>query len=150
MPVFLKKADNSDIEELIELEKSVAGTKIYSPMLTEDEWIVALDIGIVYLIEVGGAVVGNISYEKKGPNRVYISGLVISPKFQGKGIGRQALAQILEELKSVKRVDINVHPANERALKLYRSFGFIEESRKENYYGDGEPRLILVLKNIKI
>ena len=146
MEVVLRKADNSDIDELIEIERGVAGTKIYVPMLSHDEWLVALDIGAVYLIEKDKTIVGNISYEKKSPGRVRISGLVISRKFQGQHLGRQALAQVMEELKDIKRIDLDVHPDNERALKLYQSFGFTEESRKENFYGDGEPRLILVLQ----
>jgi len=147
MPIHLKKATNTDIPELIELEKSVAGTKVYSPMLTEDEWLVALDIGKVYLIEKDDNIVGNISYEKRSEDHAHISGLVIEPKFQGQGIGRQAVEQVLKELKDTKKVTLDVHPKNERALKLYQPLGFIIESQKENYYGDNEPRLILVYEN---
>lgn len=146
MLIHLTKADNADIEELIGLEKSVAGTNIYVPMLTEDEWMVALEIGVVYLIMQGSVAVGNISYENKGKDRVHISGLVIGPQFQGQGIGRQALIKVLEELQDVKRIDLEIHPDNEKALALYQSFGFKVESRKENFYGDGQPRLILTLE----
>ena len=65
MSVTLKKATVADIPVLLELEKSVAGTKIYSPMLEESEWAEALQNGAVILIEKGNTVVGNISYEKK-------------------------------------------------------------------------------------
>ncbi len=146
MAIHLKKADNSDIEELVELEKSVTGTKIYVPMLTQEEWMVVLEIGVAYLIMYGSTLVGNISYENKGRDRVHISGLVISPQFQGQGFGREALVKVLEELKDVKRIDLVTHPKNAKALELYTSLGFVVESEKENYYGDGEPRLILVLK----
>lgn len=143
MVVSLKKATINDIPKLIEIEKSVAGTKIYSPMLTQDEWIKALEIGVVYLIKKNGIIVGNISHEKKGKDYVHISGLAITPQFQGQGIAREVLKRILVELKNAKRIDLATHPDNEKALKLYKSLGFIIESTKENYYGDGEPRLIL-------
>ncbi len=142
----LKKASNFDIPELIEIEKSAAGSKLYSPMLTEDEWLVALEIGSVYLIERDGITVGSVSYENKN-GVAQITGLVVSPEFQNQGIGRQVLTQIFEELKGMHRIELATHPENARALKLYQSFGFTVESRKENYYGDGEPRLILVLQN---
>lgn len=146
MNIALRKADNADIPELIDIEKSVSGLKIYSPMLTNDEWIVALEIGTVYLIQKDREVVGSISYEKKGNGRIHISGLIVMPNFQGQGFARQALTKILAEIKDAKRIDLDVHPDNLKALKLYQSLGFKEESKKENYYGDGEPRLIMVLE----
>ncbi len=145
MQISLTKATNADIEELIEIEKTAAGLKIYSPMLIEDEWLVVLDIGVVYLVEAKGATVGSICYEKKGESHVRISGLVVEPHFQGQGIGRAAIEKVLEELKDTKHIDLDVHPENTKALKLYESLGFVAKSRKENFYGDGEPRLILVL-----
>ena len=145
MAIMLKKAANSDISILLELEKSVAGSILYSPMLTEDEWLVALDIGVIYLIEKDNTVVGNISYEKKKNGNVHISGLVVKPEFQGQGLGRAALIKVLQELKNIKRIDLVTHPKNTKALALYQSLGFVVELQKENYYGDGQPRLIMVL-----
>jgi ribosomal protein S18 acetylase RimI-like enzyme len=39
------------------------------------------------------------------------------------------------------------HPENEIALGLYMSLGFEIESRQENFFGDGEPRLVLARKD---
>ncbi len=146
MSVNLKRAAKADIPILIELEKSVAGTKIYSPMLEEKEWEEALEKEVVYIIEKDGVIAGNVSYKRKEESRVYISGLVISPRFQRQGIGREVIIRILDEIKDAKRIDLVTHPDNTTALKLYQSLGFVIESRKENYYGDGEPRLVLVLE----
>lgn len=114
-------------------------------MLEESEWVEAFDNGPIYLIEKDGIVVGNISYEKKSDDHVYISGLAIDSRFQNQGIAREVLGQILESLKDIERIDLVTHPENTVALKLYQSLGFVIESRKENYYGDGEPRLVLAL-----
>lgn len=63
------------------------------------------------------------------------------------GIGRAVLEQILSEFQYVKRIDLVTHPENP-ALGLYQSLGFAVEERKENFYGDGEPRLVLArIKN---
>lgn len=142
----LKKATVADIPILLGLEKSVLGTNTYSPMLEEGEWKEELQNGTVYLIKEDNAVVGNISYEKKGGNNAHISGLVVDPRFSGRGIARESLKRVINELKDFKRIDLVTHPDNLVALGLYQSFGFIIESRKENYYGDGEPRLVLVLQ----
>jgi ribosomal-protein-alanine N-acetyltransferase len=52
---------------------------------------------------------------------------------------------ILEKCKGTDRIDLVTHPENKNALQLYMSLGFKVESRRENYFGDGEPRLVLVL-----
>lgn len=50
---------------------------------------------------------------------------------------------ILEKCKGADRVDLVTHPENRSALELYSSLGFKVEARQENYFGDGEPRLVL-------
>ncbi|TSC60351.1 MAG: N-acetyltransferase GCN5 [Parcubacteria group bacterium LiPW_15] len=145
--MLLKKATVADIPALLEVEKSVAGNKVYSPILDKEEWEEELKKCVVYLIEEEGRIAGDISYELKSPEHAYLSGLVVTPQFQGKGIARAALAQILDQLKDMKRIDLVTHPDNVAALKLYQSFGFIIETKKEDYYGDGESRLILVRIN---
>ena len=119
--------------------------KTYSPLLTEHEWFEEIQKSTVYLIKRSDVVVGNISYERKDDSHAYISGLAIDPRFRNQGIARKALLMMLEELKDMKRIDLVTHPENEVAIKLYQSLGFVVESRKENYFGDGEPRLVLSL-----
>jgi len=70
--------------------------------------------------------------------------LVIHPNFQGQGIGREAVLFRLEKLKGVKRVWLVTHPENFKIINLYQSLGFKIEKRLENYFGDGEPRIILL------
>ncbi len=143
--ISLKSATIDDLPTLLKLEQSVSGTNLYSPMLEEEEWKEELSKNHVFLIENQNQIIGNISYEKKNPEYVYISGLVIDPTFQSKGFGKKALLTLLEELKDVDRVDLVTHPDNINALKLYQSLGFVIESRKENYFDDGEPRITLAL-----
>jgi ribosomal-protein-alanine N-acetyltransferase len=145
----LRVATLEDVLILLEIEKSVSGSNIYSPMLRESEWREALKKDIIYLIKSDADIIGSLSYEKKNDNHVYISGLVIKPAFQGKGFGRQVLVELLEQIKHIQRIDLVTHPDNQVALSMYRSLGFIVESRKENYYGDGEPRLVLSLVRVQ-
>ena len=141
--IYLKKATIADIPILLKIEKSVAGTKIYSSTLNKGEWKEELQKSEVYLIEKNNVVAGSILYEKNDNGNIYIGGLVVSPRFQGQGIAREAMTLVLEKFKDVKRIDLVTHPDNIRAINLYQSLGFIAESRKENYYGDGEPRIIM-------
>ncbi len=130
---------------MISLEQGVSGSKLYSPMLTKEEWLESLARNKTYFIEVDGAIVGEISYEIKSPDHAYLDGLVVNPSFQGRGIARKVVEILLEELKGFREIDLVTHPENVKAVKLYESLGFKIESRVENYFGDGEPRIRLVL-----
>jgi ribosomal protein S18 acetylase RimI-like enzyme len=140
----LIRATIKDIQTLLEIEKTTIGLKVYSRWRDEKEMKERIDVEVVYLIKNREAVVGSISYEIKGENHVDISALVIKPEFQRQGLAKQAMKMLLEELKNFKKLSLEVHPDN-HSVKLYESFGFITESRKEKYY-DGEPRLIMVKK----
>lgn len=141
--ITLKKATIEDLENLLRIEKSVSNLKTYSAMVTEEEWKEELSKSIVYLIEKDSVAIGDVSYEVKGDSHAYLSGFAIIPEFQRQGIGNEVLTKILEELKNMLRIDLAVHPHNVHAIMLYLSFGFIIESWKDNYFGDGEPRIIL-------
>ncbi len=142
--VSLGKASIADIPTLLKLEESVADLHTYSAALDVEDWIEEFENNEVYLIKVGEEIIGNTSFGHKGDGHVYLSGLVIAPGFQGRGFARQALTQVLSMSASAKRIDLVTHPHNP-ALGLYESLGFKVESRVEDYYGDGQPRLFLAL-----
>ncbi len=147
MLIHLKKATLADISLLVDIEKSVAGTCLYSPIVDREEWIEEFQKNSVFLIEKNNEIVGDTSFEKRGDGSVYISGLSITPRFQGQGIGRVAVKILLDEkLRNEKRITLVTHPDNSIALSLYQSFGFVVGERKENYFGDGEPRVELLLE----
>lgn len=142
MMTELIRATIKDIQALLEIEKTTIGLRVYSGYYNEkeiEEWIAN---EIVYLIKKDGMIVGSIAYEIKDNNHAHISGLVVKTEFQKQGLAREAMNLLFEELKEFKQFSLTVHPDN-HAIKPYESFGFIVESRKENYFGDGEPRLIM-------
>lgn len=141
--IDLQIASTVDIPKIIQIEKSVSGDKTYSAMLTEEEWFEAFKKVKIFLVKNGDEIIGEISYEIKSPDNVYIDGLVIKPEFQGKGFSRKVMDKIMNELKDFKRIDLVTHPENIRAIQLYKSFGFKIEGQIENYFGDGEPRIIM-------
>jgi len=119
-------------------------------MTTEKEWQeeLARKDAKIYAIIKGGEIVGDVSYEIKNKNTVYISGLCVDKKFQGQGIGREAIKILLglEELKNAKRIELVTHPENKNAIRIYESFGFKKEKQIENFYGDGQPRILMTFK----
>lgn len=147
MSINLQRATLQDVQVLLEIEKTTEGLKTYSGYFTEEEMKNHIINNVVYLIKKDDEIIGSISYRIKDEEHAYESGLVVKPEFQGQGLAKQALAKLLEELKDYKFIDLTVHPDNISALNIYKSFGFTIKERKENFYGDGEPRLIMVLEN---
>jgi len=142
----LKRAAIEDIDRFLDLEKLAAGTLIYSAMTDRKDALDEISKNTVYLIEKDGEIVGDISYEIRDGKTAYISGLMIDPRFQGQGVGRQAMAMIMEELKGMEKIELVTHPRNTKALMLYLSLGFEIEKWKDNYFGDGEPRVSMAKK----
>ncbi len=145
--VTLHLATEADIEAYIAIEHKVKG-RTYSAITTEEGVREEFAKGPVYMIKRGAEIVGMISYEIKEDNSAYISGLTIDPKYQGLGLAKIAMKQVLDEIGGSKKVWLLTHPDNVKAVSLYQSLGFKIGERKENYFGDGEPRIVLTLDRV--
>ena len=64
-------------------------------------------------------------------------GITIGVKeYWGQGYGREAVGLLLDyafRLRNLRRVWLEVHSANERAIRAYRSCGFVEEGRMREH-----------------
>ncbi|HYC34772.1 MAG TPA: N-acetyltransferase [Candidatus Paceibacterota bacterium] len=98
--------------------------------------------GPVLMIKKGEETVGFTSYQRQADGSIYINSLYIDPNYQKQGIGRATLSKVMEMLKDEPRIWLVTHPENP-AVQLYESFGFKIKERKENYFGNGEPRYIM-------
>lgn len=98
-----------------------------------------------YPDKIDDTLVGTAAYRLRPDNTVYISNVATDRAYRRRGIARSAVSFILEKCKEASRIDLVTHPENKYALQFYKSLGFNVESCEENYFGDGEPRLILAL-----
>lgn len=135
---------NEDIDKFLEVEKTVAGLKTYSGIIDKEEAKKEIENNEIYFIIKDGEIVGSTEYQIKSQTHAYLGGLVIIPRFQGQGIAREAVKFRLKKLKDIKRIDLVTHPHNSKIIILYLSLGFVIESWRDDYYGDGEPRIVLV------
>ncbi|MBI2048227.1 MAG: GNAT family N-acetyltransferase [Parcubacteria group bacterium] len=143
--VTLQRAVSKDADVYLAIEKSVMRLfrDTYSGIESRKEASEEIRSQVAYLIKKSGKVVGTVQYIRKGKDRAHISGLAIQPKFHRQGIGRMAIELILKELKGIKKISLVTHPKNTPAITLYLSLGFVIEGWKDNYYGDGEPRILM-------
>jgi len=90
------------------------------------------------LIFVSGELSGisSIDLEKKIQNHIGTFGISISKKARNKGLGKLLMKLVFNEasknLPKLKTVTLGVFANNQKALKMYKNFGFIEYGRLPN------------------
>ena len=89
---------------------------------------VAHPTDVMFLAVVDGEAVGWISAEQDDARSVEL-GMGIVEGFRGRGIG-SALMEAVMRWAGDRRVILRVFPHNERALGLYRKFGFVAIEKK--------------------
>jgi ribosomal-protein-alanine N-acetyltransferase len=142
LQLAFERAGPGDVEAFTALEGKSAG-RLYGPLGTIEDALTEIEDNILYFICQDGMIVGTIAYRMRPDGSVHISSLNVDPAHRHRGIARAAMVHVLAEAKGACRIDLVAHPENEPALQLYLSLGFKIESRRENFFGDGEPRLVL-------
>ena len=95
---------------------------------------------VLLVAERGGEVVGSCGMHPTGssPRRrhVMMMGMSVRADAQGQGVGRalmQALCDYADRWIGLLRLELTVYVDNERAIGLYRKFGFEIEGRHRGY-----------------
>lgn len=141
----LIQATNNDWKILATLEKKAAGETFHA-LIDEREIREYIKNSEVFFIILDGEKIGTISYENKGSDHVHFNGLTVIRKHRRKGIASWAVRNILDNISNNRIIDLVVHPKNTPAILVYLKAGFVIEDWKDNFFGDGEPRLSLIKK----
>jgi ribosomal-protein-alanine N-acetyltransferase len=93
-----------------------------------------------------GYVVANL-VPNHGRSFGHVKDIAVHPDHRGEGVGAKLLERALRvlEIRGAQSVKLEVRASNERALSLYRDFGFEYLRTIPRYYDDGENALILVV-----
>ncbi len=138
--IHLRKASAEDAVKLIELQMAAA-SGLYA-IDTEERLQKYAEDGDVFMILKGEEVIGAILYDMEHDGSIYLSGIVIAAEYQGQGYSKIAMREFLREMDECN-IHLTVHPDNASAVKLYLGVGFTVTARKENCFGDGQPRLVM-------
>lgn len=103
------------------------------------------DRACLILAELDGEYVGNASFDAAGGSRRNAHradiGIALYLAYTGMGIGRKLFSLIMETIEKCgfEQAELTVVEGNERAIRLYESFGFTEVGRipRANRYDDG-------------
>ena len=146
MDITIRRAEPSDYEAMAE---SLGDPQVYPgtlqlPHPSREMWRKRLaefpDGDILLMAEVDGKVVGHAGLHAVGASRrrshAMMLGMSVSGAWQGKGVGTALLKETLafaDGWLNVFRIELNVFAENERAIALYRKFGFEVEGKHRAY-----------------
>lgn len=80
-----------------------------------------------------------------------ITNIAVHPDYRGKGVGKKLMKSLISSLKEEDciAITLEVRESNEIAKNLYKSFGFVSEGIRKNFYEDNkEDANIMWLRNI--
>lgn len=133
---------SGDLDAVIAMEQAA-----YPRPWTRGIFADCLEVGYQCRVhELEGELVG-YSVHSVAAGEAHLLNLCVDPKFQGQGLGRAILRQVLSETKEqgADTLFLEVRASNSRAQALYESEGFNEVGRRFNYYpadGGREDALI--------
>ncbi|MEI6285555.1 MAG: ribosomal protein S18-alanine N-acetyltransferase [Bacillota bacterium] len=80
-------------------------------------------------------------------DEIHLNNIAVLPQFRRRGIAKALLLKTIEYGvgRLAEKMTLEVSDKNVAAVELYRSFGFIEEGLRTNYYAPGEHALIMWL-----
>jgi len=137
MDLQIRRAEPTDAEGYARLfsdESALSGT-LQIPYPTRERWREKLaqqdDTNVNLVACVEGDLVGTAGLHSVGrsPRKRHAAtiGMAVRSDWQGKGVGKALLGALLEladHWYGLVRVDLQVYIDNERAIALYRKFGF--------------------------
>ena len=104
-------------------QKQWMGPKISYPLIAQS----LQKLEGIFSIFVGEEFVGVIQKIKLEDKNLHIGRFLIAPQKQGKGIGRKAFQDFVQEMfenEDIDTISLNVFEANQRAKNLYQKEGF--------------------------
>lgn len=151
MTVEIRRAESSDaraIKQIYECKNAYSSTlQLPHPSLTlwEKRTTDVPENVFVYVALVDGEIVGNLGFEVcTSPRRRHVAslGMGVKDDAQGRGVGTALLATVIDladNWLNLKRIELTVYSDNDRAINLYKKFGFAVEGESKAYaFRNGE------------
>jgi putative acetyltransferase len=148
----VRLADESDIEKLYDIfsHESVSHNLAFDPCSRAEFEEIFFELksgGDLLVEEIGEEIVGVCKIIRKTGrlrHSVYIGSLAINYKYQNQGMGKKFFSNIIERLKKedITRIELFVAADNNKAIKFFKSFGFIIEGTHKNFFSrEGSDQL---------
>lgn len=77
-------------------------------------------------------------------DRAELNYIWTNSKYRKNGIATQLIEKMLKECSNVSNVTLEVDINNIEAINLYNKFGFVEVTKRHNYYNNGHDALLMM------
>lgn len=140
-----RPAQQQDIAAIFAIEQAVFGSAVYPDFFFRqayDLWPSLLLVAVAGDGTLAGYALGAPANEA---GIGWVMSLAVAASQRGQGIGRgltQALCRQMQA-QGVQQLRLTVDPGNHTAVALYRQLGFVLIAQEAEYFGAGEPRLVL-------
>jgi [ribosomal protein S18]-alanine N-acetyltransferase len=143
MNYLIRKMTLDDLEQVVAIDQVSFSlpwpARSFQFELTDNPasrcWVTELDRRVIAML-VGWLIV----------DELHVATIATHPEFRGQGIGRNLLLHALRSAKEDGAVKsfLEVRESNDLAREMYRSFGFVEDGRRKEYYKDNAEDAILM------
>lgn len=140
--VNVRKMEFRDIKKVVELEEKYLleslGEKLLASELSEKN-----NGASFYVIENDDVVIGYIG-------RYYffqeaeVLNFVVDESYQRQGYGQKLFDKMVEDMKDVKKITLEVRASNIKGINFYTKNGFKQVGVRKKYYKNGEDALLLL------
>lgn len=149
MSLVIRKMAMDDLEQVIAIDQVSFSlpwpSRTFQYELTDNPasrcWVAELD-GRVAAMLVGWLIV----------DELHIATIATHPDLRGQGIGKAILLHALRSARNegVLKSFLEVRASNVMAQKMYKSFGYVEDGRRKEYYKDNaEDAILMSLNDLK-
>ncbi|WP_321276743.1 ribosomal protein S18-alanine N-acetyltransferase [Thiomicrorhabdus indica] len=127
---FVRAMSETDLPDVLAIER-----KAYAFPWSQKGFENALDQGLNFVFENPQKQIIGYGCFLTVLDEATLMNLCISPDYQGQGIAKSALKQLLEKLQdNFQFIYLEVRESNRPARNLYTKFGFSEDGIRKNYY----------------
>jgi len=148
MNYVIRKMIMNDLEQVVAIDQVSFSlpwpSRSFQFELTDNPasrcWVVELDKKIVAMI-VSWLIL----------DELHIATIATHPEYKRQGIGRKLLLYALKSAREegVIKSFLEVRESNQVAISMYKSFGFVEDGRRKEYYKDnGEDAILMTLNDL--
>ncbi len=126
---MIRRYNLIDIEKISKLEDKVFGYNLSSYLKINYQ----NDFLYTYVIEENNEIIGYISTNFDG-EVLEILNFCIEPQYQHKHYGSQLFDYLLNDIKGIKRIILEVNETNKNAISFYQKYNFNIINVRKNYY----------------
>lgn len=139
MKTTIRKAKNSELEKLSELENAIFEKDAFNERQTR--YLLASANSTYLVVEQDDDLAGSaVLLWKRNSRRGRIYSIGIRPDYAGRGLGKRLLDACEKEAekRGCNSVSLEVRESNDRAIALYERNGYEKKEKLPAYYPDGE------------